>query len=263
MNLIQAIILGIIEGITEFLPISSTGHMILASKLLLTHDQDYTKTFEIVIQFAAILAVFTLYYKRFLVGIEIYTKLAVAFLPTGLIGFVAYKYIKEYLMNPFVVCISLIVGGIVLIILDNWTAKKKSEYATIEDISYKSAFIIGLIQCISMIPGVSRAAATIFGGIYKGFDRKQAAEFSFLLAIPTMTAATGYDLFKHHKELSSEKWSMLAVGGVVAFIFAILAVKAFISYLTNHGFKYFGLYRIILGVVFLVLALLLNWQLDA
>ena len=261
MNLIQAIILGIVEGITEFLPVSSTGHLILTSKLLLPHDTDYTKTFEIVIQFAAILAVFTLYYKRFMVGIQIYLKLAIAFLPTGLIGIVAYKYIKEYLMNPFVVCLSLVLGGLVLIIFDKWT-EKKSEYKNIEDISYKGAFTIGLIQCVSMIPGVSRSAATIFGGIFKGFDRKQAAEFSFLLAIPTMTAATGYDLFKHRSELTSEKWSMLAIGGAVAFVFAILAVKAFISYLTKHGFKYFGLYRILLGVAFLILALALNWKLG-
>jgi len=262
MNLIQAIILGIVEGITEFLPVSSTGHMKLTEFLLVVHDKDFANNFEIIIQFAAILAVLTLYYKRFLVGISIYLKLAVAFIPAAIIGFVLEHFgVIDAMLNPFVVCISLVMGGLVLIIFDKWT-EKKSEIVNIEDIPYQGAFTIGLIQCISMIPGVSRSAATIFGGIYKGFDRKQAAEFSFLLAIPTMMGATGLKLIKHYKEFHKEQYMMLAIGGAVAFIFAFIAVKAFINYLTKHGFKYFGLYRIIIGVVFLILGLALSWKID-
>ncbi len=262
MSLLQAIILGIIEGITEFLPISSTGHMKLAEYLLVVHDKAFANNFEIIIQFAAILAVLTMYYKRFFVGVDIYLKLIVAFIPAAIIGFIAEKLgIIDMLLNPFVVCLSLVLGGLVLIVFDKWT-EKQSEIVTLEAIPYKSAFIIGLIQCISMIPGVSRSAATIFGGILRGFDRKQAAEFSFLLAIPTMMGATGLKLIKHHKEFHQEQYLMLAIGGLVAFIFAFIAVKAFITFLTKYGFKYFGLYRIILGVVFLLLALIFNWQID-
>src|ERR1035437_6660926 len=161
MSLIQALILAIIEGITEFLPISSTGHMILAQSLMKMQDNEFAKTFEIVIQIGAILAVLTLYIKRFFVSINIYLKLIVAFLPTGIVGFLAYKTIKHYLFNPFTVSISLIVGGVILIVLDKWTEQKESEYKEVEDISYSGAIKIGLIQCLSMIPGVSRAAATI------------------------------------------------------------------------------------------------------
>src|ERR1017187_8108960 len=262
MNLIQAIILGIVEGITEFLPISSTGHMKLAEYLLKVNDKAFANNFEIIIQFAAILAVLTLYYKRFFVGISIYLKLGVAFIPAAIIGFILEHFgVIDAMLNPFVVCISLVLGGLVLIVFDKWT-EKKSEIVNIEDISYQSAFTIGLIQCISMIPGVSRSAATIFGGILKGFDRKQAAEFSFLLAIPTMMGATCLKLVKHYKEFHQEQYLMLAVGGAVAFIFAFIAVKAFIAYLTKHGFKYFGLYRIIVGAVFLLLALAFQWQID-
>ena len=262
MNLIQAVILGIIEGITEFLPISSTGHMKLAEYLLVVHDKEFANNFEIIIQFAAILAVLTLYYKRFFVGMDIYLKLIVAFIPAACIGFVLEHFkVIDMMLNPFVVCVSLIVGGVAMIILDKWT-EKKSEVEAVEAIPYKSAFIIGMIQCISMIPGVSRSAATIFGGIYKGFNRKQAAEFSFLLAIPTMMGATGLKLVKHYKDFHQEHYLMLAIGGLVAFIFAFIAVKAFINYLTKNGFKYFGLYRILLGVVFLILALVFKWQID-
>jgi len=255
MTLIHAIILGIIEGITEFLPVSSTGHMILASSLMQLADDEFAKTFEIVIQFAAVLAVLTLYYKRFLVGINIYLKLFVAFLPTGIIGFLAYKAIKTYLFNPYTVSIALVTGGVLLIVLDKWAEKKTSLYTSPDKISYGGAFKIGLIQCLSMIPGVSRSAATIFGGIFNGFDRKLAAEFSFLLAIPTMFAATGYDLLKSKDHIHGDNLFLLLVGGAVAFVFAIIAVKAFITYLNRYGFKNFGYYRIVLGVLFLTYAL--------
>ncbi len=255
MSFFQAIILAIIEGLTEFLPVSSTGHMILASSLMKVQDKEFTETFEIVIQLGAILAVLLLYIKRFFVSINIYLKLFVAFLPTGVVGFLAYKMIKQYLFNPFTVSISLIIGGVVLILLDKWSEEKQSEYKNVEDISYKGAIKIGLIQCVSMIPGVSRAAATIFGGIFSGFDRKQAAEFSFLLAIPTMFAASGYDLLKSHENIHSDDAMILLTGALVAFVVAIIAVKAFVAFLTKYGFKHFGYYRIVLGVLFLAYAM--------
>lgn len=262
MTYLQAFIIAIIEGLTEFLPVSSTGHMILADSLMKIRDPEFAKTFEIVIQLGAIMAVLLIYIKRFFVGINIYTKLFVAFLPTGIIGLLAYKTIKAYLFNPFTVSISLIVGGIILILLDKWSAQKKSEYKNVEDISYGGAVKIGFIQCFSMIPGVSRAAATIFGGIFSGFDRKQAAEFSFLLAIPTMFAASGYDLLKEKDNIHSEDLKLLVFGAVIAFIVAIFAVKAFISFLNKYGFKHFGWYRIVLGIVFLAYALSTGLQIK-
>jgi undecaprenyl-diphosphatase len=263
MSYIQAIIIAIIEGLTEFLPVSSTGHMILAQSLMNIKDPEFAKTFEIVIQLGAIMAVLLIYIKRFFVGINIYLKLFVAFLPTGIIGLLAYKVIKHYLFNPFTVSVSLIIGGVVLILLDKWSEEKKSEYKEVEDISYAGAVKIGLIQCVSMIPGVSRAAATIFGGVFSGFNRKQAAEFSFLLAIPTMFAASGYDLLKEKDNIHHDDILILFLGAFVAFIVAIIAVKGFIAFLTKYGFKSFGYYRIILGVLFLIYALSAGLELSA
>jgi undecaprenyl-diphosphatase len=263
MSYLQAFIIAIIEGLTEFLPVSSTGHMILADSLMKIENPNFAKTFEIVIQLGAILAVLAIYIKRFFVGINIYLKLLIAFLPTGIIGLLAYKTIKHYLFNPITVSISLIVGGVVLILLDKWSERKKSEYKNVEDISYSNALKIGLIQCLSMVPGVSRAAATIFGGVFSGFNRKQAAEFSFLLAIPTMFAASGYDLLKEKDNIHSEDIKLLLFGAVVAFIVAIFAVKGFVAFLNKYGFKHFGIYRIVLGVLFLIYALYTGLELTA
>jgi undecaprenyl-diphosphatase len=262
MTYLQAIIIAIIEGLTEFLPVSSTGHMILADSLMKIENPEFAKTFEIAIQLGAIMAVLLLYFKRFLAGINIYLKLAVAFIPTGIIGFLAYKTIKHYLFNPFTVSISLIIGGVVLILLDKWSSNKESEYKEVEDISFTGAVKIGLFQCLSMVPGVSRAAATIFGGIFSGFNRKQAAEFSFLLAIPTMFAASGYDLLKEKDNIHSEDLKLLLIGALVAFIVAVLAVKGFVAFLNKYGFKHFGYYRIILGLVFLIYALATGLSLN-
>ncbi len=253
MSYFQAFIIALIEGLTEFLPVSSTGHMILADSLMKIQDPEFAKTFEIVIQLGAILAVLLLYIKRFFVSINIYLKLLVAFLPTGMIGLLAYKTIKYYLFNPVTVSISLIVGGVILILLDRWSAKTESKYRNIEDVSYRGALTIGFIQCFSMIPGVSRAAATIFGGIFAGFDRRQAAEFSFLLAIPTMFAASGYDLLKEKDNIHSEHILVLLFGAAIAFIVALFAVRGFIAFLNRYGFKHFGYYRIAIGLIFLVL----------
>jgi undecaprenyl-diphosphatase len=194
-----------------------------------------------------------LYARRFLQGISIYLKLAIAFIPTGIIGFLAYPYIKAYLFNPIVVTISLILGGIVLILIDKKIIGQQSKTDTLENISYKNAFFIGLCQSVSMIPGVSRAAATIVGGIFNGLDKKQAIEFSFLLAVPTMFAATGYDLYKTTIEFSGHEVFLLGLGLAVAFITAWIAVKVFVRIVQNYGFKYFGYYRIIIGILFLFL----------
>ena len=262
MSFLQAIILAVIEGLTEFLPVSSTGHMILAQSFMRIPNDEFVKTFEIVIQLGAILAVLVLYIKRFFVSIDIYLKLLVAFLPTGIAGVLAYKIIKQYLFNPFIVSFSLIIGGVVLILLDAWSSRKQAEYKDIEDISYGGALKIGAIQCVSMIPGVSRAAATIFGGIFAGFDRKQAAEFSFLLAIPTMCAASAKDLWESKDLITSENMLLLLIGSAVAFIVAAIAVKAFVAFLTRYGFKYFGYYRILLGILFLAYALYTGMKLT-
>jgi undecaprenyl-diphosphatase len=253
MNIIQSIVLSIIEGLTEFLPISSTGHMILASSIMNIPEDAFVKTFEISIQIGAIMAIVLLYARRFLQGISIYLKLAIAFIPTGIIGFLAYPYIKAYLFNPIVVTISLILGGIVLILIDKKVAGQQSKTEALESISYKNAFFIGLFQSVSMIPGVSRAAATIVGGIFNGLDKKQAIEFSFLLAVPTMFAATGYDLYKTSVEFSGHEIFLLSLGLAVAFITAWIAVKVFVRIVQNYGFKYFGYYRIIIGILFLLL----------
>ena len=253
MNIIQTIILSIIEGITEFLPISSTGHMILASSIMNISEDAFVKTFEIAIQIGAILAIVWMYAKRFLQGLTIYIKLAVAFIPTGIIGIFAYHYIKTYLFNPIVVSASLIIGGIVLILIDKKMVTQQSKTDVLENISYKNAFFIGLFQSVSMIPGVSRAAATIIGGIFNGLDKKQALEFSFLLAVPTMFVATGYDLYKTPVVFTGHEIFLVCLGLVIAFITAWIAVKVFISLVQNYGFKYFGYYRIVLGIIFLLL----------
>jgi undecaprenyl-diphosphatase len=253
MNLIQSIILAIIEGITEFLPVSSTGHMILASSIMKIQDVAFVKTFEISIQLGAILAIVMIYAKRFLKGILIYLKLGFAFLPTALVGFFAYDFIKTYLFNSIIVAISLVTGGIILIIIDKKVAGKNSKVVNLEDISYKNAFFIGLIQCFSMIPGVSRAAATIIGGVFNGFDKKQATEFSFLLAVPTMFAATGYDLLKTPIIFSKQEIVLLSIGLLIAFITAWIAVKVFLKIVENYGFVHFGYYRIIIGILFLII----------
>jgi undecaprenyl-diphosphatase len=252
MNLIQSIVIAIIEGLTEFLPVSSTGHMILASAAMRIQDDAFVKTFEIAIQLGAILAIVLMYIRRFFQSITIYLKLAVAFIPTGIIGFFAYHFIKDYLFNPIVVSTSLIIGGIILVLIDNWVVNKRSRTDVLESISYKNAFFIGLIQCFSMIPGVSRAATTIIGGVLNGLDKKQATEFSFLLAVPTMFAATGYDLIKTPVVFTHSEAVLLMVGLIVAFITAWIAVKIFLKLVQNYGFKYFGYYRIIIGIIFLL-----------
>lgn len=251
MSILQAILIAIVEGLTEFLPVSSTGHMILASRLMGLHEDEFVKTYEIAIQLGAILAIIVMYLKRFFQGIEIYLKLFVAFLPTAVVGLLAYSYIKAYLFNPTVVAVSLIVGGIVLIAIDRKVVSKESKTLDIAKIPYKNAFFIGLIQCLSMVPGTSRAAATIIGGVFNGLDKRQATEFSFLLAVPTMVAATGYDLLKTPVEFDQRAYLLLGIGMLVAFISAWFAVKVFLKIVSTSGFRHFGYYRILIGLIFL------------
>jgi undecaprenyl-diphosphatase len=255
MTIIHAIIIAIVEGLTEFLPVSSTGHMILTSAALDMENTEFLKTFEISIQIGAIMAIVLMYIRRFFRGFEIYKKLIVAFLPTALVGFLAYSFIKQHLFSPVIVSVSLIVGGIILIFVDKQVTGKESRYDDVENVSVKNAFFIGLVQCISMIPGVSRAGATIVGGVYNGLNKRQATEFSFLLAVPTMFAATGYDLLKTPLKFTHTEIMLLLIGLVVAFIFAWIAVKIFLVIIQKSGFLYFGWYRIAIGLVFLVLIL--------
>lgn len=251
MNFIETAILSIVEGLTEFLPISSTGHMILVSALLKPENQEFLKTFEISIQLGAILAIVLLYAKNFIKDTTLYKKILVAFLPTAIIGFFFYKIIKAYFFNPILVSITLIIGGIILILIDKIISRQEGKYTTLKDLSYQNAFFIGLIQSISIIPGVSRSAATIIGGVLNGFNKKQAAEFSFLLAIPTMFAATGYDLLKVSSHLSGQEYLFIVIGSLISFVSAWLAVKFFLRFIEKHGFTFFGYYRIILGLLFL------------
>jgi undecaprenyl-diphosphatase len=250
MNIFQAIILAIIEGITEFLPISSTGHMIIASALMGINEETITKLFEINIQFGAILAVVVIYYKKFFdfSKLEFFIRLFVAFLPAAFFGKLLNDYIDALLESVTVVAINLILGGIVLLFVDKWFQKPKQDNT---EVSNKQAFIIGLFQCIAMIPGVSRSAATIIGGQTQGLTRKAAAEFSFFLAVPTMLAASSYKLLKSYHLIQTTDIQLLVIGNVVAFLVAILAIRFFIDYLTKYGFKVFGYYRIIVGVVLL------------
>jgi len=253
MTYIHAIIIAIVEGLTEFLPISSTGHMILTASALGIENTEFLKSFEISIQIGAIMAIVLMYAKNFLKGFEIYKKLFVAFIPTAIVGFVAYGYIKEYLFSPVVVSVSLIIGGIILIVIDKIVINKLTEYEEVEKITIKNAFYIGLAQCVSMIPGVSRAGATIVGGVFNGFNKKQATEFSFLLAVPTMFAATGYDLIKTPLNFTSHEITLLIVGLIGAFVFAWIAVKIFLVIIQKFGFAAFGWYRIVIGIIFLIL----------
>jgi undecaprenyl-diphosphatase len=270
MSWLHAVILAIIEGLTEFLPVSSTGHMIIASSLMGINTSEFTKMFTVNIQFGAILSVVVLYWKRFFQTVDFYKKLLIAFLPALVIGFALNDIIDALLESVLVVAISLVLGGVVLLFVDSWFKNDPTHTTP----SARQAFFIGLAQCIAMIPGVSRSAASIIGGLAQGISRKAAAEFSFFLAIPTMLAAASYkfitgflhldikdDILKGNmpkikaslEMLSAQDLKVLLLGNIVAFVVAMLAIKFFIDFLTKNGFKLFGYYRIILGVFLLVL----------
>lgn len=256
MDSIQSIIIGIVEGLTEFLPISSTGHMIITEKLLNLTENDFSKVFTIAIQLGAILAVVVLYWKKFIDfrNWQFYAKLIAGVMPAILLGFLFSKKIDALLESSLTVAISMLAGGIILIFIDN--VFKEHTIESEKDISFSKAILIGTWQCLAMIPGVSRSAASIIGGMQQKLTRNAAAEFSFFLAVPTMLAATGYKLLKYYKEyggFSSNEIKQLAIGNAVAFIVALLAIKFFLGFLKKHGFKVWGYYRIILGILLLVL----------
>ena len=251
MDILQAIILAIIEGITEFLPVSSTGHMIVASSFFgIAHD-DFTKLFTIVIQLGTIMSVIVLYFKRFFQSLDFYFKLFVAFVPAVILGLLFSDAIDGLLENPITVAVSLIIGGFLLLKVDDWFGNE-----TGTEISYLTALKIGFFQCLAMIPGVSRSGASIVGGMSQKLSRKVAAEFSFFLAIPTMLGATvkkSYDYYKAGFELTHDQVNLLIIGNVVGFIVALIAIKSFINYLSKHGFKIFGYYRIVAGALILII----------
>lgn len=262
MNLLDAIILAIVEGITEFLPISSTGHMIATSTLMGIAHHEFTKLFTVAIQFGAILSVVVLYWRRFLQSVDFYLKLFVGFIPAAIFGFLFSDAIDQLLENAYVVAIMLIAGGVFFLYVDNLFDEKKAIDMSLPD--YKKSFVIGLFQCIAMIPGVSRSAATIIGGLSQRLTRKAAAEFSFFLAVPTMLAATAKKLFDYYHNgitLTPTEVKLLCIGNIVAFIVAMIAIKTFITFLTRHGFKLFGYYRIVAGIGILIM-LLLGVQLN-
>jgi undecaprenyl-diphosphatase len=251
MTFFEAIIVAIVEGITEFLPISSTGHMIITQAILGIPPSDFVKAFTVNIQFGAILSVIVLYWKRFFQSWSFYFKLAVACLPL-VIAYLLDDYIDAMLGSVLIVAIALVVGGVFLIFVDKWFDRPENEKT---QLTYKRAFIIGLIQIISVIPGVSRSAATIIGGMSQKLSRKHAAEFSFFLAVPTMFAASLFKLLDNSRSFTVENIPILLVGNVVAFIVALIAIRSFIAFLTRYGFKAFGYYRIAVGAVILILLL--------
>ncbi|GAA4439902.1 undecaprenyl-diphosphate phosphatase [Ravibacter arvi] len=251
MSFWEAFVLAVVEGLTEFLPVSSTGHMIIVSSFMGIGHDEFVKMFTVNIQFGAILSVVVLYWKRFVKDIDLnfYLKLFIAFIPAAVFGFLLNDLIDSMLENVYVVAITLLLGGIVLVFIDKWINAPVGE----KNMSFAQAFKIGLFQCIAMIPGVSRSAATIIGGMAQGFSRKQAAEFSFFLAVPTMAAAGGYKLLKTYDSIGAEDVKVLLFGNAVAFVVAMIAIKFFIGFLTRYGFKVFGYYRIALGLLLLAL----------
>ncbi len=256
MNLIQTIILAIVEGLTEYLPVSSTGHMIIASSIMGIQSNSFVKMFTVAIQFGAILSVVVLYTRRFFQSFDFYLKLFVAFLPAAIFGKLFNDVIDTLLENVLVVAVMLVAGGVMLLYIDKWFSREKEGS---EEVTYPKALKIGLFQVIAMIPGVSRSAATIIGGLSQKLTRKAAAEFSFFLAVPTMFAATVYKLYQYIDEgntFGNDQIALLVLGNMVAFVVAMLAIKGFISYLTKHGFRIFGWYRIVVGLLIIALYLL-------
>lgn len=251
MDFTNAIILSIVEGITEFLPISSTGHLVLTSNLLGIKQTEFVKSFEIIIQLGAILAIIALYWKTLTSNFKVWKNILIAFIPTAIIGFTLYNLIKQYLIgNPYITLSALFIGGIVLIILEKLYKEKSTHQEHIDNLPVKTCLGIGLIQAISIIPGVSRSGASIMGGLFLGLKRKVAVEFSFFLATPTMMAATSLDLIKVDFAFSLEEYLLLLVGFIGSFVTALVVVKWFVSFVQKYSFITFGIYRIVLSVIY-------------
>ena len=254
MTLLDSVILGIIEGFTEFLPISSTGHLIVASHFLGLEQDAATKAYEVIIQFAAILAVVMNYKDKFtLKKIDLWTKIFAAFIPIGVVGFIFSKQIKE-LFSVEIVAVMFIIGGIIFLIVEKFFIKDESKLIDdVEKITMKQSIMIGFAQVLALIPGTSRAGATIIGALLVGLNRKASAEFSFLLALPVMSAVTAYDLLKHYKEFSDTNLMTLGIGFVVSFLVGYLTIKLFMKFLDRFTFVAFGIYRILFGVILLII----------
>lgn len=253
MDIFQAVILSVIEGVTEFLPVSSTGHLLLTSKFLNIPQTEFVKSFEIIVQLGAILSVVVLYWKKLIGNFKLWKNILVAFLPTALIGLAFYKTIKEvFFENILITVFALFVGGILLILIEKLHKEKEGAIDSVEKLTLKQSFLIGIAQSFSVIPGTSRAAATIIGGLLVGANRKTAVEFSFLLAIPTMAAATGLDLIKSEFNFNSQEIMLLSLGFIGSFITALLVVKWFIKFIQTNNFFWFGIYRIVLALLFLL-----------
>ena len=256
MDIVQSIIIGIVEGITEFIPISSTGHMIIAEKLLGIKEDEFVKMFTVAIQLGAILAVVVLYWKKFFdfKNLHFYFKLIIGVIPAIILGLIFSNKIDEMLGSTLVIAYAILLGGIVLVFIDQFFNHPAIDSE--KQVSYFNSFTIGVWQCLAMIPGMSRSAASIIGGMQQKLTRSAAAEFSFFLAVPTMIAATGYKLFKHYQVnggFSHEEIKLLLVGNIVAFVVALLAIKFFIEFLKKHGFRVWGIYRVVIGIILLVL----------
>ena len=257
MTIVQAIVLAIIEGITEYLPVSSTGHMIIGSTIMGIQQDEFVKLFTVAIQLGAILSVIVLYWKRFFQSVSFYTTLFVAFLPAVVAGLLFKDYVDLLLENVLVVGVMLFLGGIVFLYIDRWAPGGTAVGP--QPIGFRQALTIGFWQCLAMVPGVSRSAATIIGGMTQGLTRQHAAEFSFFLAVPTMFGATVkslYDFIKDGGAFTSEHFQLFAVGNAVAFVVAIIAIRTFIAFLSKHGFRSFGWYRIVVGGIIILLYLL-------
>ena len=255
MDILHALVLGIVEGVTEFLPISSTGHLILVGEFLKIPATNFQKSFEIIIQLWAILSVIVLYWKT-LTTFETIKKLIVAFIPTGIIGLVFYHIVKTYLLgNQYVVLWSLLLGGVAIIAFELWHKESETAIETVAEISYKQAATIGVFQALAIIPGLSRSASTIVGGLLLGLKRTTIVEFSFLLAVPTMLAASGFDLFKNASSFSSDQFGTLAIGFVVSFVVALWSIKFLLNFIKNHNFIPFGIYRIVVAILFWLVVL--------
>lgn len=252
MTIIHAALLGIVEGLTEFLPVSSTGHLVIASHFLGIPETEFLKSFEIVIQLGAILAVVALYFRRILSSRDLWKRVIAGFVPTAVIGYVLYKFVKTFLIgNIAVVAWSLIIGGIVLVAFERWYGKRKRHGKRLEDLNYREAILIGCAQAVAVVPGVSRSAATIVGGLAQDISREAIVEFSFLLAVPVIAAAAFLDLVKTPVRFAGSEWGMLAVGTVVSFLVAVFAIKYFLDYVKTNTFERFGYYRIALGIIVL------------
>jgi undecaprenyl-diphosphatase len=256
VTIFDSIILGIVEGFTEFLPISSTAHLVITSHLLRIPESAFLSSFIIAIQLGAIASVFLIYWKRLVFDFEVLKRVVIAFIPTAVIGFVLYKLLKSFLLeNLSLIAWMLLLGGVALILFERWQKKAMQKEAPLSEMPYRTAFLIGCIQALAIVPGVSRAGATIVGGMLLGIDRTAIVEFSFLLAIPTMLAATGYDLLKSGSAFAGTEWNLLIVGFIVSFIAAYASVRFLLRFIETHTFTSFGWYRIAVGAAILVLML--------